>query len=208
MSSSRAALNILIARRTLLNNKPVTDYEAFLKQSNKIILDGINPLAGHYRNEDKIISGCFYTPPKPRDIKHAMKNLTSKLNEKISTFGDTELNNNGILLAAEMHCQLARLQPFDDGNKRTARLLTSHILQQTIGKDINFNDFNMNDYLKSTLYYYNTENIEPFYDFLKANVLHKNKEITLRTISDIYKEQEQFAAQMKDCDIEDSYDIH
>lgn len=191
-----AAANLVKVRQILQRTSSVKDYESFIKKLNATILKSLNPMAGQYRTEDKIISNCPYTPPNPDRIPSLMQVFTNELAYELKSFGN-EFNNNGILLAAEAHCKLARIQPFDDGNKRTARALADIVLKQTVGKQIDYQNFDMSDYIQRTLIYYTTQDIKPFYDFLKSNVLHTEKEITIKSIDDINEEQRLFAKAME-----------
>lgn len=65
------------------------------------------------------ISGITYIPPKN------VREIRSKLNEIL--FQQEEYAN-PLAKAVFLHCNLARVQPFIDGNKRTARMIESNAL--------------------------------------------------------------------------------
>ncbi|MDP3976010.1 MAG: Fic family protein [bacterium] len=76
-----------------------------------------------YRQADVFISGSDHVPPKPNEIKAAMKSLLNwtRLHQR-----DYHL----IEFAALFHHRFAHIHPFLDGNGRTARLLTNLFLMR------------------------------------------------------------------------------
>jgi len=78
--------------------------------------------AGDYRDGRVKIGGTKYLPPKTNDqIKEWMNNF----------FGDfSSLKEEPYIKAVMLHFFVALLQPFYDGNKRTARLLMNFVLLQ------------------------------------------------------------------------------
>lgn len=75
---------------------------------------------GQYRDGIVKIGGTNYQPPRTRaEIEFLVKNLLTDLDE---------LQVNNYLKAFLLHFSIARIQPFFDGNKRTARLLMSYFL--------------------------------------------------------------------------------
>ncbi len=76
---------------------------------------------GQIRTRPVRISGTNYIPPKEKsDI---IKNLNQIFNEE-------EKIKTPLAKSIFLHCNLARTQPFIDGNKRTARLIESIVLMQ------------------------------------------------------------------------------
>ena len=76
---------------------------------------------GHIRTRPVRISGTNYIPPKNKVA----------INQSLSSvIYDLEKIKNPLEKAINIHCNLARIQPFIDGNKRTARLLESIVLMQ------------------------------------------------------------------------------
>jgi Fic family protein len=72
--------------------------------------------SGNLRNRAVRISGTDYIPPKN------IADIRSKLNEILF---DQSLYENPLEKAVYLHCNIAKLQPFIDGNKRTARMVES-----------------------------------------------------------------------------------
>lgn len=74
---------------------------------------------GQIREKGVAMSGTDYVPPKEKEI------LEKKLNEIIEEHKKIE---NPLEKAVYLHCNVARLQPFIDGNKRISRLLESIVM--------------------------------------------------------------------------------
>lgn len=70
--------------------------------------------AGQLRKRGVRVTGTTYVPPKETQA------ISSKLNEILFT---QEGIQNVLERAVYLHCNLARLQPFIDGNKRTSRMM-------------------------------------------------------------------------------------
>jgi Fic family protein len=68
-----------------------------------------------------------------------------------------------------LHCNLAYLQYFRDGNKRTARLMQTAALTRAQVLPLLFKDTLIGKYQKATLHYYETGEYEPYVDFFKEN---------------------------------------
>jgi Fic family protein len=74
---------------------------------------------GQLRSRPVRISGTEYIPPKHRD------EIQMKLNEILFQQEQIECP---LERAVYLHCNLARLQPFIDGNKRTSRMMESIVM--------------------------------------------------------------------------------
>lgn len=72
--------------------------------------------SGQLRNRAVRISGTDYAPPKN------IVDIRTKLNEILY---NQSLYDNPLERAVYLHCNIAKLQPFIDGNKRTARMIES-----------------------------------------------------------------------------------
>ena len=95
--------------------------EATLFRVHRSIIDSLvsDEEAGLLRSRAVRISGTDYVPPRnPTEIQ-------AKLNEILFC---QENISNPLERAVYLHCNLAKLQPFIDGNKRTARLIEAVIL--------------------------------------------------------------------------------
>ena len=76
-----------------------------------------------------------------------------------------------------MHCNIAKLQPFIDGNKRTARLAESVVLMnEDIIPIFSTNNIDINDYRTGVLYFYETGEYTRYADYFlqtNSNILQK-----------------------------------
>jgi Fic family protein len=98
--------------------------ERIAKDLHSIILRGIDrDHAGKYRNASVMISGSRHIPPSPIQVPDLMQKCFEWYKENSATC-------HPIILAAEMHEQIATIHPFIDGNGRTARLVMNLILMR------------------------------------------------------------------------------
>ena len=74
--------------------------------------------------------------------------------------------------AVYLHCNIAKLQPFIDGNKRTARLAESVVLMnEDIIPIFSTNNIDINDYRTGVLYFYETGEYTRYADYFLQNKL-------------------------------------
>lgn len=150
----------------------VTSNETFNKHNlltiHGLILHGLDrENAGRFRQVPVMISGSQHIPPQPWQIDKLMEDYFLYYQQKSS-----ELHP--IILAAELHEQLATIHPFIDGNGRTARLVMNLILLKA-GYPI----ANISGDTASRLAYYsalekcniNLDKTE-FYDLIASYVVH------------------------------------
>jgi molecular chaperone DnaK (HSP70) len=95
--------------------------EIFLRELNKMILDGISEDAGKYRVDSVKLAGMDFEPPPAFAIQPYMEMLAAELRGGPGT-------KSAIHFAAEAHAKFTAIHPFEDGNGRTARLLANAIL--------------------------------------------------------------------------------
>jgi Fic family protein len=90
-----------------------------------LLLRGIDDAwAGRIRNDAVAIAGTAYRPP-PADA------ASQGVDETFARYAEREERDHPVLVAADLHDEIARLHPFFDGNGRTARLLmNAHLLQR------------------------------------------------------------------------------
>jgi Fic family protein len=89
-----------------------------------LLMRGIDDLwAGRIRNDAVAIAGTRYRPPNA-DV------ASTGVDESFARYSDRRKRDHAVLVAADLHYEIARLHPFFDGNGRTARLLmNAHLLQ-------------------------------------------------------------------------------
>lgn len=71
--------------------------------------------------------------------------------------------------AIYLHCNLAYLQYFRDGNKRTARMMQTVAMAQAGVMPLLFSDTLIDQYLRAIVSYYETGQYSPYVAFFKAN---------------------------------------
>lgn len=122
---------------------------------------------GLLRTEPVAITGTSYIPPKDPDaIKEAFDNILMN-QESISDPFER---------AVYLHCNLARLQPFIDGNKRTSRVLESIVLMNAdIIPVYSSKDADLIDYRNGLIHFYETEEYGQYTDyFLNRQITRLN----------------------------------
>ncbi len=95
--------------------------ESFLRQLNKIVLDGISESAGKYRLDAVKLAGMDFEPPPALAVGPYMERLGKELKDGPGV-------KSAIHFAAEAHAKFTAIHPFEDGNGRAARLLANAIL--------------------------------------------------------------------------------
>ena len=99
------------------------------------------------------ITGTKYMPPDNEfEIQEALERLCALINSKHNIFEKAFLT---ILL-------LSYIQPFDDGNKRTARLTGNAILMNADACPLSYRSINPVEYKKAILLFYELNNISAF----------------------------------------------
>jgi Fic family protein len=99
------------------------------------------------------ITGTKYLPPDNEFlVQEAMEKLCRLINKKENIFEKAVLS---ILL-------LSYIQPFEDGNKRTARLTGNAILMNGNCCPLSYRSINPSDYKKAVLLFYELNNISSF----------------------------------------------
>jgi Fic family protein len=145
--------------------------EATLFRIHQSISTGLvsNEESGSLRTRAVRISGTLYTPPKNQ------QEIKSKLNEIL--FQQEEYVN-PLERAVFLHCNLARLQPFIDGNKRTARMIESVALMNAdIIPVYSAKGADILKYRKALIAFYETEDYSSYADYFLYRQIERIKEI-------------------------------
>jgi len=167
-----------------LYNTFISELEYIHKEKNQEIIDertlfrvhqsistGLvsNEESGSLRTRAVRISGTEYTLPKTQ------QEIESKLNNIL--FQQEEYNN-PLEKAVYLHCNLARLQPFIDGNKRTARMIESIVLMNAdIIPVYSAKDSDILNYRKGLIAFYETGNYNPYTDYFLNRQIERVKKI-------------------------------
>jgi len=150
--------------RMILNHKLALDYivkniRKFKKLSirdiedvHKLIVGGLG-VEGGMRKRLVAITGTTYKPlDNQYQIKEALKKMVDRLNKIKDPFSKALLV---ILL-------ISYIQPFEDGNKRTARLIANAVLLADNACPLSFRSVNEVDYRKATILFYEQNNASFF----------------------------------------------
>ncbi|WP_455590505.1 Fic family protein [Bacteroides sp.] len=128
-----------------------------------------NEESGALRTRAVRISGTAYTPPK--DIQE----IRSKLNEILF---EQNSYSNPLEKAVFLHCNIARLQPFIDGNKRTARMIESIALMNAdIIPVYSSKDADILNYRKGLISFYETGGYTLYADYFLNRQIERINEI-------------------------------
>ena len=125
--------------------------------------------SGCLRNRAVRISGTEYVPPK--DITEIRQVLNRILYEQ-------DQFRNPLEKAVFLHCNLARLQPFIDGNKRTARMIESiAMMNADIIPVYSSKDSDMLNYRRGLVHFYETEDYGRYADYFLNRQIERINDI-------------------------------
>lgn len=103
-----------------------------------------------FRDHPVGITGTIYRPmPRKKDIEVAMKKLVELLGKVKNPFAKA-------FIALIM---IAYIQPFEDGNKRTSRIIANAILHAHSKSMLSYRDVNTIEYKKAMILFYEQNNI-------------------------------------------------
>lgn len=148
-----------------LYNTFISELEYIHKGKNREVMDERTL----FRVHQSISTGTTYVPPKdPYDIR-------AKLNE---IFYQQEQYTNPLEQAVYLHCNIARLQPFIDGNKRTSRMMESIALMNAdLIPVYSSRDADILNYRKGLIAFYETGDYAPYADYFLNRQVERIKEI-------------------------------
>jgi len=133
--------------------------ETILKHIHQELTRGLidNNERGNFRRKPVAITDTDYAPPKE---EHQIKEEFSRILKEQKEYSDP------LEKAVFLHCNLARLQPFIDGNKRTARTIESLVLlQNSIVPVYSTKDEDFVRYRDGLLKFYETKEYSKYVDF-------------------------------------------
>ena len=114
--------------------------------------------SGKYRNRPVRITGTTYIPPK------SQSEIISSVND---VFNQAVKIDNPVERAVFVHCNIARIQPFVDGNKRTSRMLEAIVYMNSgLVPPFSTADKDILDYRKAIVHFYETEDYKPYFEFV------------------------------------------
>ena len=165
--------NTFISELECINkgNKKETIDERTLFRIHQSISTGLvsNEESGSLRTRGVRISGTEYIPPKDlRDIRAKLNAILCQQEQYI----------NPLERAVYLHCNIAKLQPFIDGNKRTSRMVESIALMNVdIIPVYSFKDADILNYRKGLIAFYETGDYSPYADYFLNKQVERIKEI-------------------------------
>ena len=128
-----------------------------------------NEESGSLRTRAVRITGTVYIPPKD------LQEIKSRLSEILF---NQEYYANPLERAIFLHCNIALLQPFIDGNKRTARMIESIVLMNAnIIPVYSSKDSDILSYRKGLIAFYETEDYKLYADYFLNRQIERIKEI-------------------------------
>ena len=151
------ALNYLeemVAKKEKFSKKLILNVQKYVEKGaskEKIGLRGAMPPGVLFAVYDSQSGHPDYIPPEYVDIPELLDELVEYVNHT---------DDHPLIVAAVVHYQLVTIHPFEDGNGRTARLLSGYIL------DINGYGFNGIGSLEEYFAY----DIEEYYDSIQMNL--------------------------------------
>ena len=151
------ALNYLeekAEKKEKFSKRLILDVQKYVEKGaskDKIGLRGAMPPGVLFAVYDSQSGNPEYIPPEYTDIPELLDELVNYVNNT---------DDHPLIVAAVVHYQLVTIHPFEDGNGRTARLLSGYIL------DINGYGFNGIGSLEEYFAY----NIEEYYDSIQMNL--------------------------------------
>jgi Fic family protein len=118
------------------------------------------------RNAVVGITGSRYRPlDNAFQIREALDNLCQIINQKNNIFEKSLLTVLGI----------SYLQPFEDGNKRTARILANALLMAQNSCPLSYRSVSATEYKKALLVFYETNNLSAFKDIFIQQYVFASK---------------------------------
>ena len=162
----------------------------FGESEEKIGLRGPMPPGVLFAVYDSKTGSPEYIPPEYSDVPKLLEELTNYLNNS---------DDHPIIKAAILHYQLVTIHPFENGNGRTARIMSNYLLSyygygfKEIGSLEEYFSYNLEEYYNSLqmnlpVLYYNGRNNPPHPEiwvnyFIKVFTLYTNKVIEIVTTS-------------------------
>lgn len=153
-------------------NQEIID-ERTLFRVHSTISDGLvsTEERGQLRNRPVRISGTEYIPPKSKE--DIMQQLGIILFEQ-------EQYANPLERAVFLHCNIARLQPFIDGNKRTSRMVESIVMMNyDLIPIYSTKDADILHYRRGLIHFYETGDYTQYADYFLDKQLERLKDIEI-----------------------------
>jgi Fic family protein len=132
----------------------------------QLLIDGLGVPTGFRRRLVQISNSSFV----PCDNEFQIVSWFDRIIEKINYYESV------LSKAVAANLLLAYLQPFEDGNKRTARMLGNALLMAHDFLPISFSHTPKEEYIKSILYFYEKQNPHYFMALFLRELNHSFRE--------------------------------
>ena len=144
----KAALDFIVSQPGYISPISISNIEDI----HSILIKDLD-ITRNVRNRRVGISGTNYRPlDNEFQIREALADMCTLINEKVDVFEKA-------LLALVL---ISYIQPFEDGNKRTGRIISNAILINNEYCPISFRTIDSIEYKKAMLVFYEQTNISPF----------------------------------------------
>jgi Fic family protein len=155
------------------SGRPFEINERTIKTIHSELTDGLidNSERGVFRKKPVGITNTEYIPPK--EEHQIMEQFNSILKEQKELTDPLEK-------AVHLHCNLARLQPFIDGNKRTSRAIESLVLMQSnIVPVFSTKDEDLVKYRDGIISFYETEDYSKYANYFLDKQIERINKVSL-----------------------------
>jgi len=128
---------------------------------------------GTFRTRAVGITGTSYVPPTdPYEIQDVFEKIVSQQHDY----------DNPLERAVYLHCNMARLQPFVDGNKRTSRFLESIVLMNNnIIPPYSTKREDINAYRRAILSFYEKQDYTPYANYVLNRLIRRINSMSTKT---------------------------
>jgi len=154
--------------KTAIDRRTVFTLHSML--TDELVQDGER---GTFRTRAVGITGTSYVPPTDAyEIQDMFEDILSRQHGY----------DNPLERAVYLHCNMARLQPFVDGNKRTSRFLESIVLMNNnIIPPYSTKREDINTYRRAILSFYEKQNYTPYANYFLNRQIRRINSISTKT---------------------------
>ncbi len=141
----KKALDFILENKNYFKNVDLDK----IKKTHELLTEKID-IKKDFRDHPVGITGTIYRPlPKRKDIESAMEKLTEALLAVTNPF----------VKAFIVLIMVAYIQPFEDGNKRTSRIIANAILHANDKSMLSYRNIDTVEYKKAMILFYEQNNI-------------------------------------------------
>lgn len=151
----------------------------FLLQLHALVANQEALAWGVFRTGQVSISGTAYLPPKANELAQLWQQLVTEINRALTTALTLQKSEQVTRLyhtAISLFANMARIQFFFDGNKRTARMMMSGLLLAHGLPMINVSAKKRLEFNRTMIAYYDNAELPPVIDFMLSCIPEYVKE--------------------------------